>query len=50
MWLERCEIFHESTNTITRAEDHNALKSNVLNILEVHEELPNELETPQKKG
>ena len=45
MWLERCAICHESTNTIIRVEHHNTLKSNVLNIYEVHDELPNELET-----
>ena len=45
MWLERCAICHESINTIIRVEDHNTLQSNVLNILEVHNELPNELET-----
>ena len=28
-----------------RVEDHNTLRSNVLNILEMHEEFPNELET-----
>ena len=49
MWLERCVICNEMTNTIIRVEDHNTLKCNVSNILEVHEELPNELETHRGK-
>lgn len=44
MWLERCVICHESTNTLIRVEDNDTLKSNALNILEMHEEIPNELE------
>ena len=49
MWLERCGICHESTNTIIRARDYNTLKSNVLNTLESCVELPNELETHREK-
>ena len=47
--LERCEICHENTTTMTKAEDHNTLKSNVLNILESHEELSNALEIQRQK-
>ena len=42
-------ICHESTNNITRVEDHNALRKNVLIMLGMHEELPNELETHRGK-
>ena len=49
MWLERRAICHQSTNATIRVEDHNAIKSNVLNILEVHEEFLNELETHRGK-
>ena len=49
MWLERCAICHESTNTLIRVEGHNTLKSNALIILEMYEELPNELESRREK-
>jgi len=49
MWIERCDIFHESTNTMIRAEDRVTLKSNVANMLESHAKLLNTLETYRRK-
>ena len=49
IWLERFAICRASTNTLIRVKDHNTLKSNVLNILEMREELPNELESHSGK-
>ena len=49
MWTERCEICHESTNTVIREEDHNTLNSNVSNIIETHDGLPLALETHRGK-
>ena len=43
MRLERCAICHESTNNLIRVEDYNTLKSNVINILEMYEEISNKL-------
>ena len=49
MWIERCEICHESTNMMIRAEDRDILKINVANMLESHTKLPNTLQTQRRK-
>ena len=48
-WLERYVICHERTNNVIRVENHNTLRSNVLKNLDMHDELPNELETHRGK-
>ena len=49
IWAECCAICHESTTEIIRAEDHESLKHDTVNVLESYAELPPAFECCREK-